>query len=345
MKALFLAGGKGTRLKPLTDDIPKSMVPVMNKPLLERSMENLIRYGIRDIVLSVGYKSEYIQDYFGNGHRLGLNIEYVFENSPLGTGGAIRNSRQFCNDTFVVMNADILCDINIAELIGYHSSKAADVTIAAVEVRNPSAYGMIETDENGYAAAFIEKPKPEEVTSHFINAGIYIFEPHILNEIPADGIVSIERDTFPALLRKKMKIAIYKGGSYWIDIGTPEKYLKAHEDIMSGKCHLAGVDFGHLNIVKSASSFIDETAQINGPVFIGNNVQIGAHTTIGPYAVIGDNANILHDSSIIESILWDHVRIGSYGEVNGSVVTSDCHVKRKSVHRDMAFTKSVNLAW
>ena len=138
MKALFLAGGMGTRLKPLTDDIPKSMVPIMNKPLLERSMENLIRYGIRDIVLSLGYKSDYIQNYFGDGHKLGLNIEYVFESSPLGTGGAIRNSRQLYNDTFVVMNADILCDINIAELIGYHSSKSADVTIAVTKVSNPS---------------------------------------------------------------------------------------------------------------------------------------------------------------------------------------------------------------
>ena len=345
MKALFLAGGMGTRLKPLTDDIPKSMVPIMNKPLLERSMENLIRYGIRDIVLSLGYKSDYIQNYFGDGHKLGLNIEYVFESSPLGTGGAIRNSRQLYNDTFVVMNADILCDINIAELIGYHSSKSADVTIAVTKVSNPSDYGMIETDENGYASAFTEKPEPEKVTTNYINAGIYVFEPHILDEIPSGEVVSIERDTFPSLLAKSMKIAVYKGGSYWIDIGTPEKYLKAHEDIMSGKCLLAGVDFGNLNIVKSGESFIDGTAKINGPVFIGHDVQIGAHTTIGPYAVIGDNANILHDGSITGSILWDHVRIGSYGAVDGSVVTSDCHVKRRSVHHDMAFTKTASVAW
>lgn len=344
MKALFLAGGMGTRMKPLTDDIPKSMVPIMNKPLLERSMMNLIKYGIRDIVLSVGHMSEYIQEYFGDGSKFGLNIEYVFESTPLGTGGAIKSAGHLFTDTFLVMNADILCEIDIADLIGYHSSKAASVTIAVTEVINPTAYGVIEYDKDNTALSFTEKPKLSEIKSNYINAGIYVFEPRVLDEIPVGRSVSIERETFPLLLLKNNKMTVYKGCSYWMDIGTPQKYMQTHEDIMSGKCHLFGVDFDDINIINEGNSIIDNTASITGPVYIGNNVKIGAHAVIGPYAVIGSDVIIRHDASIVGSLLWDHVDIGSHAEAYGSIVASYCHVKRSSISHDIAVTKTASLA-
>ncbi len=175
MKALFLAGGMGTRLKPLTDDLPKPMVPIMNKPLLERSMENLRRCGINDIVISTGYMSQYIKDYFGDGRKFGLKIEYIYEDKPMGTGGVIKNTGHLYDGTFLVLNADILCNMDFRKLVRFHKTKAAAVTIAVTRDSNPSAYGVIEYNESDYAVSFTEKPEAHLIKSDFINAGVYVF--------------------------------------------------------------------------------------------------------------------------------------------------------------------------
>lgn len=345
MKALFLAGGMGTRLKPLTDDLPKPMVPIMNKPLLERNMANLKKYGIHDIVISTCYKSKYIQEYFGDGSKFGLAIEYVCEDIPLGTGGAIKKTGHLYDDTFLVFNADILCNMDYGNLIKFHKSQSAAVTIAVTRVDNPSAYGVIEYDENDYAVSFTEKPKAEEIKSNYINAGVYVIEPEILREIPENRPVSVEREIFPALLKDGKKVAVYKGGSYWMDIGTPEKYLQTHEDIMTGNCQIAGVDFKDQSIFKDGKSIIDTTAKIIGPVYIGNNVKIGAYTTIGPNAVIGDNTWIHTGGSVIDSVLWDNVNIESHAKMEGAVAASNCRVEDGTVHSDTAFTISKSVNW
>ena len=179
MKALFLAGGMGTRLKPLTDDLPKPMVPMMGKPLLERNMLKLKACGVDEVILSICYKPKKIEKYFGDGTKLGLKIHYICEDIPLGTGGAIKNTEEFFNDTFIIFNADILSDINIVDMMKFHKEKCAAVTIAVTQVENPSAYGVIEYNENLYAESFTEKPKLSEIKSNYINAGIYIFEPNV----------------------------------------------------------------------------------------------------------------------------------------------------------------------
>jgi mannose-1-phosphate guanylyltransferase len=317
MKALFLAGGMGTRLKPLTDEIPKPMVPIMNKPLLARSMENLRKCGIDEIVISTGYKSQTIEKYFGDGSKFGLNIEYVIESTPLGTGGAIKNTGHLYDDTFLVFNADILCNMDFTELIKFHKSKSAAVTIAVTRVSNPSAYGVIEYDKCGYALSFTEKPTAEEIRSDYINAGVYVLEPAVLREIPDGRPVSVEREIFPALLRKGHKVAVYNGCSYWMDIGTPEKYLQAHEDIMAGDCRLSGVRFNSRGIYQGCRSAIDVTAVINGPVYIGNNVKIGACATVGPNTVIGNDVQIHAGGSVSNSILWNNVSIGCFPAMDG----------------------------
>jgi len=345
MKALFLAGGMGTRLKPLTDDLPKPMVPIMNKPLLERNMANLKKYGIHDIVISTCYKSKYIQDYFGDGSKFGLAIEYVCEDIPLGTGGAIKKTENLYDDTFIVFNADILCDMDFTALVKFHKSKSAAVTIAVTQVENPSAYGVIEYDKNDYAISFTEKPKADEIKSNYINAGVYVMEPKVLMGIPGNRPVSVEREVFPELLRKGDKVAIYKGGSYWMDIGTPEKYLQTHEDIMTGKCQIAGVNFDGKSVFKDGKTIIDTTAKIIGPVYLGNNVKIGAYTTIGPNAVIGDDVWIHTGGSVVNSVLWNNVDIGNYAKMEGAVAASNCKVKDGTVHSDTAFTVSQSVGW
>ena len=317
----------------------------MNRPLIERNMENLKECGITEIVVSTCYKSKYIRDYFGDGSKFGLKIEYVCEDIPLGTGGAIKKTEKLFDDTFLVFNADIICDMDFTKLVKFHHSKSADVTIAVTEVENPSAYGVIEYDRNDCASSFTEKPKANEIKSHYINAGIYVMEPEVLRQIPGNRPVSLERETFPALLRKGSRVAVYKDCSYWMDIGTPEKYLQTHKDIMAGICRIANMDFHDNGIIKDGKSMIDSTAKMFSPVYVGNNVKIGAYTTVGPNVVIGDNVWIHTGGSVIDSVLWDNVDIGIYAKLKGAVVTSNCIVGGGTVHSDTAFTMSESVGW
>lgn len=331
MKALFLAGGMGTRLKPLTDELPKPMVPIMNKPLLERCMENLKKYGIKDIVISTGYQSDHIEKHFGDGRKFGLNIEYIHEETPMGTGGAIKKTEHLFNDTFIVLNADILCNIDFSDLTKFHKKMKAAVTIAVTEVSNPCVYGVIEYDENNYAVSFTEKPEPHQIKSNYINAGVYVFEPEVLREISENRPVSVEREVFPGLLGNGHKLAVYKGCKYWMDIGTPEKYMQTHDDILSGICEISGVRFNSQHVFIKDESQIDATAIIRGPVYIGNNVKIEAYAKVGPNAVIGDNVCINAGGRVINSILWKDVTLQGSAEMNGIIASTGFSVKCKAV--------------
>jgi len=327
MKALFLVGGRGTRLRPLTNKIPKPMIPIMGKPLLERNILNLKNVGIEEVVLSTCYGAQYIQRYFGDGERFGMKIHHVKEDIPLGTGGAIKNAEKYFDDTFLIFNADIISDIDLKELIKYHREKAADVTIAVTQVDNPSMYGVIEYDENNYAISFKEKPQPDEITSNFINAGVYIFEPKVLKEIPAGCVVSVEREVFPQLIEKGYKIAVYKGCSYWIDIGTPEKYLQAHMDIMAGKYRISGLSFSGKGIYKGPGSDIHSSVKIYEPVYIGANVKIEENASIGSNVIIGDNVHIGKGVKIVGSIIWDGVVVENGARLVNTIVASNCRIR------------------
>lgn len=342
MKALFLAGGLGTRLRPLTNDLPKPMVPIMTKPLLERNMINLKKYGINEIVISTCYKPQHIRNYFGDGSRLGLKIEYISEDIPLGTGGAIKNTERFFDDTFIVFNSDILSYINIKELVEYHKSKSALATIAVTKVDNPSLYGVIEYDKNSYAVSFTEKPEPHEAKSNYINAGTYVLEPDILKEIPTGRVVSVEKEVYPALLEKGYKIAVYKGGSYWLDIGTPEKYMQVHKDIMDSKCKIPEANFAESTVYKSKSAKIHPNARIVGPVYIGENVEIEAFANVGPYTVIGNNSFVGMGSRVVGSVVWDSVVVGSGAKLVNTTVTSNCRISRNTEYYNTVYTEDMN---
>jgi len=259
--------------------------------------------------LSTCYKSQIIHRYFGNGNKFGLNIEYITEDFPLGTGGAIKNAEKFFDETFLVFNADIITDVDFKKLVEYHQNMRADVTIVATWVEDPSAYGAIEYNEENYITAFKEKPSPGETSSRYINAGVYVFEPWVLAEIPSGRVVSVEREVFPALIRKGYKVAIYKNDHYWMDIGTPEKYMQVHRDILNGRCKLGGLMFtGSQNYI-GANSKIHSRAKIIKPVYIGNNVEICAGAVIGPNSVIGNGVWVGQDSRIVGSIVWENVLI------------------------------------
>lgn len=334
MKALLLVGGKGTRLRPLTNRIPKPMVPIMGRPLLERTLEMLKQHNTGEIVLSTCYKPEYISGYFGNGSKLGLNIHYVRENTPLGTGGAIKNSEQYFDDPFLVLNADILSDIDYSEMMRFHKQKKADVTIAVTWVKNPSAYGVIEYDGGGYATSFREKPKT--VSSHFINAGVYVFEPQVLKEIPAERPVSVEREVFPKLLEKGMKIAVYQGCNYWMDIGTPAKYVQANLDAFSGKLRLPENRLADHSAQSGPG--ISRGVTFRGPVYIGKNVRIGNEAVVGPYVILGDNCAVGTGCEIANSLFWNNIRVGSGTTMTDCIVTDGCRINGPSRCRRLICT-------
>lgn len=323
MKALFLAGGMGTRLQPLTDNLPKPMVPILNKPLLERTIVELKKCGITEIVISTCFQPDYIKNYFGDGTDRNMKINYTVEETPMGTGGAIKMAEKYFTESFIVFNSDILTDINFSKMIAFHKSKNAIATIAVTEVKNTSIYGVIEYDTDGYASVFIEKPKQGESCSNSINAGIYIFEPEIFQEIAEDRAVSIEREIFPKLLAQKKRISIYQSNCYWMDIGTIEKYRQAHWDIMNGKCKLVEGDFTNNKIHYGTNVFLHPSSKIIGPAYIGDNVTIASGVIIN-HSVIGDNVSIEPNSKIIGSIIWDRVMIRTDAYLEDSVATESC---------------------
>lgn len=341
MKALFLAGGNGTRLYPLTENVPKPMVPIMNKPLLERTMMNLKQYGISEMVISSCYKPQYITNHFGDGKDFGLDIQYFVEDFPMGTGGAIKNTESQFNDTFVIFNSDVLIDIDIKKMLDFHKSRQALVTIAVTEVEDPTMYGVIDADRLDYAVSFKEKPNREDITSNYINAGIYIFEPEVLRQIPSDSVVSIERETFPKVLATSGKIAVYKNRGYWMDIGTPEKYLRAHKDILDKKGPLYKSYFKKNNIITEENAIVHPRAVLEGSVILGDNVRIGPGAYLAD-TVVGSNVSIGAESEIVGSVIWDNVNISKNVRLYSTIVLSGSTVIRDSEYSKAIITNKLN---
>lgn len=342
MKALFLVGGVGTRLKPLTDNLPKSMLPMMGKPLLERNILKLKDYGVNEIILSTCYKPQKIQKYFGDGTKLGIKIEYIEQDTPLGTGGAIKNAERFFNDTFIIVTQDILSDINISDMMKFHKEKSAAVTIAVTQVKNPSNYGVIEYNENFYAESFTLKSNLSEITSNYINTGIYIVEPKILKEIPESQVVSLEEETYPLLLKRDYPIAVYESNAYWKDIGSIKEYIQAHEDILSGDYALSEIKDEKQDIFVGANTIIHGSTKIIGPAYIGENTKIGPNSTIGPNTIIGNNCKVGTNDTIIDSIVWDKVSVENNSTVSSVILNSSFMISNSNENVNNIETEALN---
>lgn len=235
MKAVILVGGEATRLLPLTCNTPKAMVPVLNIPFLEHVIRYLSKHQIKDIILAQGYLAQPIEDYLGDGSQLGVKLNYVVEDTPLGTAGAVKNAERYLDETFLMLNGDIFTDLDITAMIDLHQERKAKATIALTPVDDPTSYGLIETDAEGRITRFLEKPKRSQVTTNTINAGTYTLEPEILAQMPPQTKISIEREVFPLLLEQGKPVYAYPSSAYWIDMGTPEKYFRLHRDLLSGE--------------------------------------------------------------------------------------------------------------
>lgn len=330
MQALILAGGKGTRLRPLTVYTPKPIVPVANRPFLLYQLEILSRAGITDIVLSLSYQPDKIEDLLGDGSEFGVNLRYVTEPTPMGTGGAYRFAAEELRETTVVLNGDILTDLDISDLIAFHRQRSAAATISLVPVDDPSAYGLVETGSENRIRRFLEKPKKEEAAKlnvNTVNAGIYVLEPAILDLIPTGESRSFEYDIFPQILEKGLPFFGYiLEKNYWRDLGNPKSYLEAHHDFFSGR--ITGFE-----IDRSAASDIATAAVVDRESVIGSGCVIkpGAQITA---SAIGPGVYIDEKAVIENSVIWGHTRISSAAEIRNAIVGKSCHIGRNAVVGD-----------
>jgi len=310
LKAVILAGGEGTRLRPLTYEMPKPMLPVVNRPFLEHTIAYLKQYQIEDIVLTVSYLPEVIQDYFGDGSNLGVRLAYAVEDSPLGTAGAVKNAECHLDSTFVVLNGDIFTELDIADMLALHRRRGARATIALTWVDNPCAFGVVETGSEGKVKRFVEKPSPDQVTSHWINAGIYILEPEVLEYVPPNNFYMFEKGLFPHLLELGQPVYGYSFSGYWLDMGTPEKYRQLNYDLLLLKARSALIgSLSKEGLHCGQGVVIHPSAKVTGPVVIGDRGSIsrGVHI-LGP-AVVGADCRIGEGARVERAVLWRGVNV------------------------------------
>ncbi|SDP75853.1 mannose-1-phosphate guanylyltransferase / phosphomannomutase [Litchfieldia salsa] len=235
MKGVIMAGGKGTRLRPLTYHMPKPMVPLLHTPVMEYSIELLKKHGITEIAVTTGYLAEDIKQYFGDGSSWGVNLSYFDEISPLGTAGSVKNAEAFLDETFVVISGDILTDFNLSDGINFHDMKKSTLTILMKEVENPSEYGILTTNSDGRVNRFLEKPKCHEIFSDLINTGIYIVNPSIFSLIPQGECFDFSKDLFPLLIEQEDRVYGYLTNGYWSDIGTLPQYKQTRYDLLNDR--------------------------------------------------------------------------------------------------------------
>ena len=330
MKAILLAGGKGTRLRPLTIHTPKPIVPIFNRAFLHYQIDLLKQVPeIDEVILSLNYQPRRIEEVFGDGADLGIKIRYVVEPVPLGTAGAIKYAGDKLTESVVVFNGDVMTQLDLAAVIRMHRERQARATIVLTPVDNPSAYGLVETDAQSNIKRFIEKPKPEEITTNHINAGIYVLEPDTFDRIPSEVPWSIERSYFPSLIERNETFVAYIYNGYWIDIGTPEKYVQVHRDIMDGRFvapPFAGLTSPRRCIAPDVR--IEEGATIGDPVFIDEGVLVKAGARLGPYAVLGRQTQVEEEATIERAIVWPNCRIGSQSSIADAVLGRQCHIGR-----------------
>lgn len=328
MQALILAGGKGTRLRPLTVYTPKPIVPLVNRPFVLYQIEVLQKAGIEDITLSLSYQPDKIQQLLGNGSEFGVNLRYVTEPSPMGTGGAYKFASDTIRETTVVFNGDILTDLDIARLIEFHQSKEAVATLTLVPVKDPARFGLVQADKHNKVLRFVEKPQPDELKElkvNTINAGIYVLEPSILDLIKKDANRSFEYDIFPDILKRELPFFAYTiKDEYWRDIGTPASYLAAHHDFLSGKLSGFDIEKGSVSDDVATRAEIDKTSVIGE----GCVVKPGAKIV---NSVIGAGVHVEEKAVIENSVVWAHTRISTAAEIRSSIIGRTCHIGRNVI--------------
>jgi NDP-sugar pyrophosphorylase family protein len=333
MRAVILAGGEGTRLRPLTLTLPKPVVPVVDRPFLRHQLDLLAGAGVREVVFSVAFRPERVEAVFGDGSSFGVRIRYAIEDTPLGTGGAVRNALPLLDERTIVLNGDILTDVDLGEVVARHAGAGASATILLTPVANPASYGLVETDPGGRVLRFIEKPRPDEITTNTINAGIYVLETRVLDLMPAGVNYSIERGFFPALLARGDLVLGPVHPGYWIDIGTPEKYLQVHRDILSRRLPVP------LDGAPRAGGFVHPTADVSkdalldGAFYVGPGCEVEAGARLGPDAVLVADVRVRTGACLRDSVLWRGAEAGPDCDVQGCLIGPGVRLGRASVLR------------
>jgi len=328
MKTVVMAGGQGTRLRPLTSNHPKPMVTVANKPLMEHIIELCKKHSLEDIVVTLQFLPMLITSHFADGSAWGVNMSYVTEETPLGTAGSVRNARAQLDDTFLVISGDALTDIDLTDAVRFHKERGAMVTIVLKKVPDPLEFGLVITDADGRIQRFLEKPGWGEVFSDTINTGIYIIEPEALNLVPGDRPYDFSKELFPELLASGAPLYGYVAEGYWCDVGTLEQYLSVHRDILDG---LVDVKIpGHRlenNVWVGDGVEIEDSAIVSGPVLLGNHVKVEAGTKLREYTVLGNNVVVKRENFIHRSVIMDNTYIGPSCHIRGTVAGRNCDIK------------------
>ncbi|WP_308358615.1 NDP-sugar synthase [Streptomyces cucumeris] len=329
-EAILLVGGKGTRLRPMTVHTPKPMVPAAGVPFLTHQLARARAAGVEHIVLATSYLAEVFEPYFGDGSSLGLHLEYVTEEEPLGTGGAIRNVasrlRSGPDDPVLIFNGDILTGLDIRALVDTHRTTGADVSLHLTRVSDPRAFGLVPTDAEGRVTAFLEKPQtPEEIVTDQINAGAYVFNRSVIDAIPADRPVSVERETFPGLLEAGAHLQGMVDSTYWLDLGTPQAFVRGSADLVLGRAPSPAVPgrCGERLVLESAS--VADDAKLSGGTVIGPRARVGAGARIEGSAVL-EGAIVEEGAQVRDSLVGAGARIGARTVLQGAVIGDGARV-------------------
>jgi mannose-1-phosphate guanylyltransferase/phosphomannomutase len=321
VKAVILAGGEGTRLRPLTSNQPKPMMPLVNKPMMEHIVRLLAEHGFDDIVVTVAFLANQVRTYFGDGSEFGVQFRYATDESPLGTAGSVRNASAELDDTFLVISGDVLTDIDLTEFVTRHREAGAFASIALKRVDNPLEFGIVITRPDGSVERFLEKPTWGQVFSDTANTGIYVLEPGVFDFIPEGEVVDFSGDVFPAVLEKDLPLLGQVVDGYWEDVGTLEAYLRAHHDVLDQRVSvdIEGFQIGE-GIWLGEGADVDPDARIEGPVVIGDNCRIEAGAHVSAYTVLGTDVVVKPDAFLERAVCHDHVYAGPSSRLRGCVI-------------------------
>ncbi len=332
MKAVVMAGGEGTRLRPLTINRPKPMVSLVDRPVIQHIIELLKIHGITDIIITVQYLANAIQDYYGDGSLHGVNITYSLEEVPLGTAGSVKHAEHLLDGPFLVISGDSLTDFNLTQVIEHHMSTQAMATITLTRVQNPLDYGVVITDEDGQVRQFLEKPSWGEVFSDTINTGIYVLNPEVLAYIERGKLTDWSKDVFPRMLHKGDTIYGYIAEGYWTDVGTIEAYMRACGDYLAGRVRLprSGTNIGG-EVWVDGDAEIAPDAQLHGPIYLGHGAKIKGGVIIHGPSAIRDYTIVDARASIDRSIIWRNSYIGERAELRGAIVLRQSNIRQRAV--------------
>jgi mannose-1-phosphate guanylyltransferase len=334
MQAVILVGGQGTRLRPITYDIPKALVPLRNRPFMGYMLDFLRSGGLGGAVLSLGYLPTPIQEYLAECDLNGFSVDYAVEDRALGTAGGIKNATRYINGDgpVVALNGDVLSGMDLRNLIEQHESSGALATITLTSVEDPTAYGLVEVDHDMVVHRFIEKPAADEVTTSLVNAGIYVLEPEVLEMIPPHREVSIEREIFPEL-EAMGRLRAYISSSYWRDIGTPRSYLAASHDVLSGA---VGTRDGFEFLDVDPSAQVGKNVRMLPPVSVAAGCEIGHQATIGGRSALGRGCRVGERAVVEGSILLDGAEVEAGAIVRGSIIGKGARVGQDAIVRGLS---------